>query len=65
MSDVVTIEERIVKRFFEKMEADQSIPQEVVHRIQSLWKEGGLKDANAILTAIRQGVKDLAKNSTT
>jgi hypothetical protein len=65
MSDVLTIEERIMRKFFEKMEADNSIPREVVRQIRLLWNEGKLKDADAILKAIREGVKDHAKGSAT
>ena len=65
MNDAMTIEERIISRFVEKLESDQSIPREVASRILALWKEGALKDADAILEAIGEGVKAHAKNSPT
>ena len=65
MNDSMTVEERIVAKFLEKLGSDQSIPREVFARIQSLWKEGRLADVQAILSALREGIRDDAKNSTT
>jgi len=65
MNDSMTVEERIVANFLEKLRSDQSIPREVFARIQSLWKEGRLADVQAILSALREGIRDDAKNSTT
>ena len=63
MSEALTVEERILDRLFRKIESDESIPREVVRRIHSLRQSGRLKDVDAILDAIRDGVKDHAKNS--
>ena len=65
MNDSMTVEERIVAKFLEKLRSDQSIPQEVFTRIQALCKEGRLADVQAILCALREGIRDHAKNSTT
>jgi len=65
MNDSMTVEERIVANFLEKLRSDQSIPREVFALIQSLWKEGRLADVQAILSALREGIRDDAKNSTT
>ncbi len=61
----MTVEERILARFIETIETDESVPREVARRIELLWKEGRLKDADAILTVISEGVRDDAKNSPT
>lgn len=61
----MTIEARIVENFLKKLEADQSIPQEVVNSLRVLQREGKLKDAEAVLGAIREGVKEHAKNTAT
>ncbi|HEX9271316.1 MAG TPA: hypothetical protein VGA01_03770 [Candidatus Binatia bacterium] len=63
MGNVMTIEERIMERFLEKLKSDQFVPAEVVDSIRILNKEGQLKDAQAILRAIGEGVKEHAKNS--
>jgi len=60
----MTIEERIVERFLEKLKSDQLVPSEVVDSLRVLSKEGKLKDAQAILRAIGEGMKDHAKNTT-
>ena len=65
MNDSMTVEERIVAKFLEKLRSDQSILQEVFARIQSLCKEGRMADVQAILSALREGIRDYAKNSTT
>ena len=65
MNDSMTVEDRIVAKFLEKLTSDHSIPQEVVNRLKSLWEEGRLEDVHSILSAIREGVKDHAENSTT
>jgi hypothetical protein len=61
----MTVEDRIMARFIETIGTDQSVPPEVARRIKSLWKKGQLKDADAILTMIKEGVRDDAKNSPT
>ena len=61
----MTVEERIMARFIDTIDTDESVPQEVVSRIKLLLREGRLKDADAILTVISEGVKDNAKNSPT
>jgi hypothetical protein len=63
MSQALSIEERILNRLFRQLEADKTIPREVIRRIDSLRQSGRLKDVDAILDAIRDGVKDHAKNS--
>jgi hypothetical protein len=63
MSDASTVEERILDRLFRKLESDESIPREVVRRIQVLRQSGRLKDPDAILEALAQGVKEHAQNS--
>ncbi len=63
MSQGLSIEERILDRLFRQLEADKTIPREVIHRIHGLRQSGRLKDVDAILDAIRDGVKDHAKNS--
>lgn len=59
----MTIEERIVERFLEKLKSDQAVPEEVVVSLQELIKEGKLKDAQSILRAISEGVTEHAKNT--
>ena len=63
MENVMTIEERIVERFLNKLRSDQAVPGEVVVSLQELIKEGKLKDAQAILRAISEGVTEHAKNT--
>jgi hypothetical protein len=63
--DEMTVEDRILARFIETIGTDQSVPPEVARRIKSLWKKGQLKDADAILTMIKEGVRADAKNSPT
>ena len=65
MSEALTVEERILDRLFRKLESDDSIPREVVRRIQVLRQSGRLKDPDAILEALAQGVKEHAQNSKT
>lgn len=59
----MTIEERIMQRFLERLKSDQSVPAEVVDSLRMLKKEGKLKDAQAILRAIGEGVREHAKNT--
>ena len=63
MENGMSIEERIVERFLNKLRSDQAVPGEVVVSVQELIKEGKLKDAQAILRAIREGVREHAKNT--
>jgi len=63
VENVMTIEERIVERFLEKLKSDQAVPEEVVVSLQELIKEGKLKDAQSILRAISEGVTEHAKNT--
>ncbi len=65
MNEAMTIEARIVAKFLEKLDSDELIPREVARRIQSYFQQDGVKDADAILKAISEGVKDHAKNSAT
>ena len=65
MNDSMTVEERIVAKFLEKLRFDQSIPQEVLARIQSLCKEGRVADLQAVLNALKEGMRDHAKNPST
>ena len=65
MNELMTIEARIVARFLQKLDSDELVPKEVARRIQSFFQQDGVKDADAILNEIRQGVKDHAKNSAT
>ncbi len=65
MSQALSIEERILDRLFRKLESDESIPREVVRRIQVLRQSDRLKDPDAILEALAQGVKEHAQNSKT
>lgn len=58
-----TIEERILERFLAKMEADQAIPPEVVRRLRELCERGQINAVDRILDALREGVKEHAKNS--
>jgi len=60
----MTIEERIVASFMKKLADDESIPRETVQRIEALWKQGQLKNADAILNAIRQGANAHGENRT-
>jgi len=60
----MTIEERIVAKFMEKIADDKSIPRETLWRIEALWKQGQLKNADAILNAIRQGASAHGENPT-
>lgn len=64
MAAVMSVEERIVAKFVQKLESDQKIPKEVLRRLLLLWEEGKLKDPEAIIRAIREGVHDHAENST-
>jgi len=59
-----TIEGRILKRFLAKMESDQTIPPEVVRRLRQLCEQGQINAIDRILDALREGVKEHAKNST-
>jgi hypothetical protein len=63
MENFTTIEERVMERFLEKLKSDQVVPAEVVHFLRKLNKEGKLKDTQAILRAISDGVKEHAKNT--
>jgi hypothetical protein len=63
MANIVTIEERIVESFLEKLKSDQFVPGEVVDLLRILNEQGKLKDAQAILRAIGEGVKEHAKNT--
>ena len=63
MTQALSLEERILNRLFRQLEADKTIPREVIRRIHGLRQSGRLKDVDAILDAIRDGVKDHAKNS--
>lgn len=65
MSKTLSVEDRILDRLFRHLESDETIPREVMVRIQELRQSGRLKSADAILDAIRAGVKDHAKNSST
>lgn len=61
----MSIEERILDRLFEKLESDSFMPPEVIRRIQALRQSGRMKDPDAVLDALAQGLKDHAQNSTT
>ena len=63
MENGMSIEERIVERFLNKLRSDQAVPEEVVVSLQELIKEGKLKDAQSILRAISEGVTEHAKNT--
>ena len=65
MSEALSVEERILYRLFRKLESDESIPSEVVRRIQVLRQSDRLKDPEAVLEALAQGVKEHAENSKT
>jgi predicted transcriptional regulator len=65
MSQALTVEERILDRLFRKLESDESIPREIVRRIQVLRQSDRLKDPDAILEALAQGVKEHVQNSKT
>jgi hypothetical protein len=60
----MTIEERIFRRFIEKLGQDESIPPEMIQQIEALWKDGGLKNPDAVLDAIRRGVNAHGQNTT-
>ena len=64
MKNTLTIEGRILERFFVKMEGDQAIPPEVVSRLRRLCELGQIDVLDRILDALREGVKEHAKNST-
>lgn len=63
MNSNPTIEGRILERFLVKMEADQAIPPEVVRRLRELCERGQITAVDRILDALREGVKEHAKNS--
>jgi len=63
MENAMSIQERIVERFLNKLRSDQAVPREVVVSLLELVKEGKLKDTQAILRAIREGVTEHAKNT--
>jgi len=58
-----TIEGRILERFLVKVEADQAIPPEVVRRLRELCEQGQINVVDRILDALREGVREHAKNS--
>jgi hypothetical protein len=60
-----TIEGRIFQRFLAKVEADQAIPPEVARRLRELYERGQISAVDRIVDALREGVKEHAKNSTT
>jgi hypothetical protein len=60
----MTIEERIIAQFMEKIARDKSIPRDTLRRIEALWKQGQLKNADAVLDAIRQGASAHGENPT-
>jgi len=49
----MSIEERITARFIEKIRSDSAIPPKVAERISALYKDGALRDVDAVLDAIR------------
>lgn len=59
-----TIEERILERFLNRMEADVTIPPEVVRRLRALCERGQISDVDRVLDALREGVREHAQNST-
>jgi len=63
VENVMSIEERVVERFLNKLRSDDAVPGEVVVYLQELIKEGKLNDTQAILRAIREGVTAHAKNA--
>ena len=58
-----TIEGRILDRFFVKIEADHAIPTELVRRLRDLRESGQINAVDRILDALREGVKEHAKDS--
>jgi len=65
VNDSRTLEQRILARLFRKIESDNSIPRGVAHRIRALQESSHLKDPNAVLKAIAEGVRENAENSET
>jgi len=63
MKKHATIEERILERFLGKIEGDKAIPPEVVRRLRQLCEQGQIAAVDRILDALREGVKEHAKNT--
>jgi hypothetical protein len=64
MKGNATIEGRILESFLLKVEADETIAPEVARRLRELCELGQIKTVDRILDALREGVKEHAKNST-
>ena len=62
--ETMTIEDRIVARFIEKIKQDKEIPEEIIPLIEALSRQGGLKNVDAVLNAIKQGAKTDGKSIT-
>lgn len=63
MKEHATIEERILERFLGKIEGDKAVPPEIVRRLRELCERGQIGVVDRILDALREGVKEHAKNT--
>lgn len=59
-----TIEGRILGRFLARIQADRTIPPEVVRRLRELCQRGEISEVKRVLDALREGVEEHAKNCT-
>ncbi|MCH7922025.1 MAG: hypothetical protein IH975_03180 [Nitrospinae bacterium] len=57
-----TIEDLIIDRFIEKIESDESIPNDLVQKIRDLRAKDCLSEVDQIIDAIKEGVKKHAKD---
>ena len=52
------VEEEIFESFFEKLNADEKFPNEVVKELRKLWESGEIASEERILEAIEEGVEN-------
>lgn len=64
MAGTLDIENRILQRLLTKLEADARVPAGVVERLRALAASGKVGGLSDVLDALREGVKEGAKNST-
>ena len=62
MKQASTVEDRILDRFFEKLE-ESEVPKEITRRLLDLRKQGQIDAVDGILDALREGMEEHAENS--
>ncbi len=62
MKQASTVEDRILDRFFEKLE-ESEVPKEIIRRLLDLRKQGQIDAVDRILDALREGMEEHAENS--